>query len=232
MRLHALEIDHDEVRHHLALTEDENVQAFLACYQLQRDLRTLTFDVFTDMRQILLSGQPGSCIWNACDPLSTPAVRNVNGLGGRSNCSRTNKDGVDWVKPDDHGRERYWALYETPWQDGGCQGCRFFFACKGQCPGTALDGDWRNRSEQCGLWYRLLEAIEADLVRDGQRPISRDERQRLAHEVAVLEGRNIGRDQPHGDHWDAPDGHQHSDGAYVVHGDQGRTDAHGDHSDA
>ena len=60
-----------------------------------------------------------------------------------SNCGRTNKDGVDYLKSDHQGYERYIALYNTPHEHGGCKGCRFFLMCKGQCPGTAIDGDWQ-----------------------------------------------------------------------------------------
>ena len=231
VRLHALEVDHDEVRQQLALSDDEQVNAFLACYQLQQQLKVLRFDVFTDLAQLLLTGAPGSCVWNACDPLTTPAVRSVNGLGNRANCGRTNKDGVDWVKAGSHGVERYRALYETPWADGGCQGCRFFYACKGQCPGTAIDGDWRNRSEQCRVWYRLFETLEDELVKLGQTPLTLVAARRHALEQRVLRD-SAPHEQPHGDHWDAPDGFQHSDGAYIVHGDQGMTHMHGDHNDA
>lgn len=238
-RIHALEIDHEDVRAGLALSEDENVAAFLAIMQLQNRLTRLRFDVFKDMAGLLTSAAQGSCIWNGCDPLTTPAVQGVNGAGGRSNCSRTNKDGVDWVKADRHGAERYLVLHQTPQTDGGCQGCRFFFACKGQCPGTAIDGDWRNRSEQCGLWYRLFEAIEQDLVAVGVKPISLDSPRRQAVEAALLADWTAGRggNREHGDHWDAPDGTSHTDAGFALHGDAGVTTthgdvAHGDHTDA
>jgi len=230
VRLHALEVDHEAVREQLALSDDENVAAFLACYHLQRELQTMRFDVFTDIAQLLLTGNGGSCVWNACDPLTTPAVRNVNGVGSRSNCARATKDGIEWVKSVGHGIERYRALYETPYADGGCQGCRFFYACKGQCPGTAIDGDWRNRSEQCRVWYRLFETLEDELVKLGRTPLTLVAAERRALEGRVLSG--MQQEQQHGDHWDAPDGFNHSDGAYVVHGDAGTTTMHGDHSDA
>jgi len=231
VRLHALEIDHADVREQLALSDDENVTAFLACYHLQRELRAMRFDVFTDIAQLLLTGSGGSCVWNACDPLTTAAVRNVNGLGHRSNCARATKDGIEWVKSAGHGVERYRALYETPYEDGGCCGCRFFYACKGQCPGTAIDGDWRNRSEQCRMWFRLFETLEDELVKLGQTPLTLVAAQREALEQRVLSG-HVVQEHQHGDHWDAPDGFQHTDGAYVVHGDQGVTQMHGDHNDA
>jgi hypothetical protein len=101
----------------------------------------------------------------------------------------------------------------------------------------------------------MFERIEGDLIGLGQRPISKQswlpklERTMLEHWES---GRNISiRDavcqtqglkmatpcggarvangnQEHGDHWDAPDGVQHSDGSLVIHGDQGSTIMHAD----
>lgn len=132
MRVHLLEVDHAEVRSQMLLTEEETIYA---CFKLMDlELKTLKLDLFEDMEKLLAGASTDvSCIWGACDPLTTPAVQAVNGLGGRSNCSRTNKDGVDWVKAPTHGSERYRVLYNTPYEDGGCQGCKYFFACKGQC---------------------------------------------------------------------------------------------------
>ena len=83
---------------------------------------------------------------------TTRAVQGIEGTGRLSNCGRTNKDGVDFVKAATPGYERYIALYQTPQDQGGCSGCRFFIFCKGQCPGTAMNGDWRNKTEHCDLW--------------------------------------------------------------------------------
>ena len=56
----------------------------------------------------------------------------------------TNKDGIDYVKADRPGYERYLALYQTPQEYGGCQGCRFLVSCaRGNVQGTAISsGDW------------------------------------------------------------------------------------------
>jgi uncharacterized protein len=99
-------------------------------------------------------------------------VRGVEGNGQRSNCGRTYKDGVEFVKSASPGFERYLALYQTPQTAGGCKDCRFFMMCKGQCPGTAIDGDWRNRTEHCAVWMALYEDLEAQLVREGRQPLS------------------------------------------------------------
>jgi uncharacterized protein len=173
VRLHLLESESEAVRAKYALTDDENISALHGLAALQRDLSLLAFDLFADMRRMLL-GQDNSaaCVWSACDPYTTQAVSGVEGHGQRSNCGRTNKDGIDFVKGSKPGYERYLALYATPQEAGGCRDCRFFLMCKGQCPGTAIDGDWRNRTEHCAVWKAVYGRLEAELAAEGQAPIS------------------------------------------------------------
>jgi uncharacterized protein len=248
IRLHLLEVDNAHVADTMAMSAEENVVALRRLYEFQKHTK-IRFDLFGEMAKLLM-GDDGSatCIWNACDPYTTAAVRGVNGQGESSNCGRTNKDGVDWQKSSTVGHERQVFLHQTPQSDLGCQDCRFFFACKGQCPGTAEEGDWRNRSEHCAIWMAMFEQIEGDLLGLGQRPISREAWLPKLEQVMLAEweaGRNISiregvravmtgeapsqrPDQEHGDHWDAPDGTEHTDGPITVHGDQGQTKMHGD----
>jgi len=173
VRLHVLEVEDAAIRDAYALTDEENVAALLAFAGLQPELRTIRFDVFDDMRRLLVGDDRGTtCVWNACDPYTTRAVSGVEGDGRRSNCGRTNKDGIDFVKSDGEGFERYVALYQTPQEHGGCKGCRFFMMCKGQCPGTAIDGDWRNRSEHCNTWKTLFRRFEDEMLDAGIVPVS------------------------------------------------------------
>jgi uncharacterized protein len=44
--------------------------------------------------------------------------------------------------------------------------------CKGQCPGTAIDGDWRNRTEHCQLWKGLFRHLEDEMLDAGEVPLS------------------------------------------------------------
>ncbi|HEX8773827.1 MAG TPA: radical SAM protein [Pyrinomonadaceae bacterium] len=164
-RLHVLESENQLIRQKYALGMEENIQALLSFAALEAELRGMRLDIFQDMED-LLQGHDGkvSCVWRACDPYTTSAVRGVEGSGQRSNCGRTNKDGIDFVKAAQPGYERYIALYNTPQQSGGCLDCRFFLMCKGQCPGTAIDGDWRNRTEHCSTWIRLFEHVEQRLL--------------------------------------------------------------------
>jgi len=173
IRLHILESEEPEITDKYALSIEENIAAFRCFAELESDLIHLTLDVFTDIRnQLMGQDDQTTCIWNACDPYTTRAVRGVEGHGQRSNCGRTNKDGIDFVKSKQDGFERYIALYQTPQEFGGCQGCRFFLMCKGQCPGTAVDGDWRNRTEHCLVWKTLFTEYEGRLIHSGYQPIS------------------------------------------------------------
>ncbi len=172
-RLHILESEDEKIRRNYGLTSDENVGAFLKLAGLESSLPRLRFDIFADMRSLLLGKDKNvTCLWTACDPFTTASVRGVEGQGQRSNCGRANKDGVDYVKTDSQGFERYLALYFAPQEFGGCAGCRFFLVCKGQCPGTAIGGDWRNRTEDCEIWKQLLEHCERELIASGDSPIS------------------------------------------------------------
>jgi uncharacterized protein len=193
-RLHVLEVESEAVRVRYALSTEENLRALLSFVELEEALADLKLDLFRDMRHLLL-GQDASttCVWGACDPYTTVAVRGIEGNGQRSNCGRTNKDGIDFVKADTAGFERYLALHHTPQEFGGCGGCRFFLQCKGQCPGTAIDGDWRNRTEHCELWKRVFREIEERLIEEGHLPWSANPR-RVEVEQAFLaswaDGRN------------------------------------------
>jgi uncharacterized protein len=173
VRLHILESDNDRVRKAYSLSTAENIEAFLNFARLERSLPKLRFDVFEDMRQMLLGNDAGAtCVWTGCDPYTTQAVRGVEGFGQRSNCGRTNKDGIDFLKTEAVGFERSLALYQTDQSVGGCRDCRFFLMCKGQCPGTAINGDWRNRSEHCEVWKSLFSFFENELIEAGHCPIS------------------------------------------------------------
>lgn len=172
-RLHTLEVDDPAVGARYALSVDENVAALRSFAALERRLPGLRLDVFADMKQMLRGRDArAGCVFRACDAYTTAAVTGVEGDGRSSNCGRTNKDGVDFTKAERAGYERYVALHATPQRDGGCQDCRFFLMCKGHCPGTALDGDWRNRSEHCEVHKRLFVDLEYELRAAGELPLS------------------------------------------------------------
>lgn len=195
-RLHILEVDNDSVRAKYSLSDKENLECMLSFLKFEREaLTTLRFDLFEEMQNLLCGNDnQTSCVWNACDPYTTRAVRGIEGNGQRSNCGRTNKDGIDFVKSDVEGFERYLALYYTPQEYGGCNQCRFFLMCKGQCPGTAIDGDWRNRTEHCRVWMGLYQHLESEMIERGLIPISKDMRRPQLEKIFLThwaEGRNL-----------------------------------------
>ncbi|MCB8966087.1 MAG: radical SAM protein [Ardenticatenaceae bacterium] len=239
VRIHILEVENPFIRQKYALTTAENVAAFKSFLALEQELTRLDFDLFTDMRQLLRGDDhAATCVWNACDPYTTRAVQGIEGNGQRTNCGRTNKDGIDFVKADEESFERYLALYHTPQVYNGCQGCRFFLMCKGQCPGTAVAHDWRNRTEHCDVWMALYAHLEAEMVAAGETPLSLHP-SRVAVEQAVLAAwtqnqylsvaaamEQITRG---GETAVSPTTTTHGD--HTDHGDSYHRDVHGDHLD-
>jgi uncharacterized protein len=182
-RLHLLEVDHALVER-VALTEDESFKAITEIAELDQNI---TIDMFSDIPR-MMKGESFSptCIWNGCDPFKTEAVHGINPDGTLSNCGRTNKDGINWLKSDTSWNERHHALVNTPQQYGGCKDCRYFPICRGECPGESTD--WRIKTRHCGLLMRLFAYYEEKV---GYNP----------HPSRILAG-NQHIDNPHIDHYD------------------------------
>ncbi len=195
VRLLILQDDSEEIRWSLGLSPEENIGAFIRFYELEQELPHLKFDIFTEMESLLLGKEDSTtCVWNSCDPYTTSSVIGIEGDGQISICGRADKDGLNTVKCDLPGYERYIALYQVPYEYGGCKDCRFFLVCRGHCPGSALNNDWRNRTRHCEVWKGLLEHVEARIMESGGCPVStRNDRKEL--ETTCLEawcaGRNI-----------------------------------------
>jgi uncharacterized protein len=172
-RLHVLEVDYaSQLRNH-AFDNEGNIEAFTHFREMEKGFRKLRFDLFANMRALLLGDdQSTDCVWNSCDAYYTEAVSGIDGQGRKNNCGNTDKEGINFQKPEIPGYERQIALYHTPDEYGGCNGCRFFLQCKGQCPGTAKAGDWRNKSENCGLFKTLFADIEKELIAENEIPLS------------------------------------------------------------
>lgn len=187
----------------LKLSEEELIDFVLRILSLNSTIR---FRMFDDIQKLLLYHgkelEGISCIWNGCDPYTTPAVQGVKGDGSLGNCGRTNKTGVDYLKADIHGKERVQGLYLTPQTMGGCNGCRFFYACKGHCPGEGIGNDWRNRTEHCETIKAIFTEFEKRIEKIGRIPISKNEELRKKLELEVLGpefNNNEHNDVAHGD---------------------------------
>lgn len=175
-RLHPLEVDHSSVGEKLALTPEQNIEFLLDMWEFEvAELKTFSFDVFADVpNMITANDKDATCIFLTCDPYTTHAVQGVDSQGNQANCGRGNKEGINWIKAKYDGFERQMALYNTPQEYGGCQGCRFFIMCKAHCPGTGLDMDWRNRTETCLTWKVSFQIYEKLLLKQGKVPLSLD----------------------------------------------------------
>lgn len=161
-------LERDKSPEDVILSPEWEALALKEIYLWSKQYPKITFSLFDDMKKALRQEDGKQCIWNACDPLTTSAVYGIDQEGHVHNCGRTNKDGVDYLKADQTGKERQLALYYTPYEYGGCKGCRFFLACKGECPGSAISGDWRNRTEHCSTLISLFEIFEKEV----ENPIS------------------------------------------------------------
>lgn len=211
-RLHLLERD-GPGGERLALTDEENTAAMIAAHDLERTLSRLRFDVFEDIEKKLRDPEAAAtCVWNGCDPWTTPAVHGIEPDGSRGLCQRVHKDGQKWEPADSRSNIRQQVLWSTPQEKGGCHGCRFFLQCGGHCPGTAIRGDWRNRTLDCRTWFALMERAEAEMVARGETPAS------LAPDLEARIERSLTPSTCGGGHGDA-------------HGDSPHGDAHGDHTD-
>jgi uncharacterized protein len=172
-RIHILALDGTATREAYGLTVAENVKAVDRLVKVAKVFGTLRLDISSDRRDMLLMDDEAvACTFRGCDPLVTESVVGLDGNGEPNKCGMTDKEGIDFLKAGAPHHERYLALYHTPQEYGGCHDCRFFLACKGQCPGSAIGGDWRNRSDNCEAWRQLFTHAEAELLAEGVVPIS------------------------------------------------------------
>jgi uncharacterized protein len=224
-RLHLLEVDSPEAAK-LALGEEEAFEALVTLHRAEPMLG-IHFDIFKEMLALLRGDDESTtCIWNACDPQTTAAVQAVGPQGELLNCARTYKTDVSWLKSETPSYARQLALYATPFADGGCADCRFFLMCKGQCPGEAMLGDPRNRSANCGIWFRLFEHLEAALLATRELPLSLAPHRKQIEAAALWEweaGRQVSIRRASAL---ASRGSGFNSSSAVEHGD-----AHGDHTD-
>jgi uncharacterized protein len=234
INLHLLEVDNPGVREQLALSVEENVNALMSCYELQKSTR-LKFEPLTDMEQMLRGELVDvSCTWNGCDPYTTAAVQGIDGQGNKGNCGRTSKDGPLWEKATTPGYERYLALAYAPQEIGGCKDCSFFALCKGHCPGEGENNDWRGKTEHCAVLMRVFESLEKTIDAPiTQTPLIKQIEER---QIALWSrGQNATLKQliqaiRMGERIDANMQHNHPHGD-APHGDSPHGDSHGDHTD-
>ena len=173
-RIHIMEWSCETIKNNMGIAIDEMATLLLDMANFQKnELKTLSFDLFTDIPPMLMGQDNNStCVWHGCDPMHTTSCHSISGQGVSSNCGHVNKDGIEWLRTEDHRLERNLALYHTPQEYGGCKDCRFYLMCKGHCIGPSIDYDWRNKTRLCEVWKSVFEYHEAQLVREGKEPLS------------------------------------------------------------
>ena len=273
INFHVMELDHKATKgSEWYLPHDRLKEVMLDLWDLSTKFVGLDVANFREIVSLLrANSQDAMCVWHACDPWNTAAVQGLEGDGSPSHCTRTNKDGIDWVPAEGSGVETTWqigdfyksnrsherqlSLYVTPQEHGGCNDCRFWTMCMGQCPGTAEEsvdgklGDWRLRSSYCQTWKDLFEEGERRLLEIGETPLSMHPKLKEIEQVMyqawesgkeiqvgtairVVEGtmtlQQVG-ENAHGDHFDTGS-YSHDDKHGDGHGDE-HGNGHGDHMD-
>lgn len=256
INMHNFESESALAKARFSLSEERTIEAMLDLAAWLEGHPAMYWYPFVTVKELLrVNSSKANCVWHHCDPLTTPAVQAVVADGSMTNCGRASKEGIPWVKPHVAGYERYISLYQTPQNLNGCNGCRFFMMCGGECPGTGygLDGpDWRLRTDHCKLYMALFGFYEAQLLAEGITPLSLDDRRPKMEAIMIEMFRHGARPSslkqlmdstlnhaPDGGNAPHGDGHgDHTDQALVedalLHGDQSHGDApHGDqHGDS
>lgn len=119
----------------------------------------LQWQPFRDIIDNLMGFRQSTCIYHQCDYFWTNSAHVVLGDGSIRNCMKTvlGHNVLQGQKP---FKVRYEVLFDTPKEFGGCKDCRYWSICSGLCPSEGIDGDWRNKSVYCGVFYALYEKIE------------------------------------------------------------------------
>lgn len=265
VNLHVMEMDHNADQWYLP--PEEVAHRLIALWDLQSSFKQLRFLKFQEVMKLLQGDDQVVCVWKPCDPWNTSAVNGIEGDGSPSHCSRTNKDGVNWLPAEGSGdvsahttfighpgtrnHERQLALYNTPQELGGCQGCAFWMLCFGNCPGTGAateegtGADWRYRTSYCSLYKTLFEEGERRLIAANITPFSkRPDREALekfhmehylsrGQHPSLRELERAYRDYCMGKGTTAHPRRPGDHGDHTDHGDHGdqHGDSHGDHTD-
>lgn len=140
-------------------TIDEYKEFYLdMCDFILSDPR-LQWQPFRDIIDNLMGYAQSTCIYHQCDFFWTNSAHVILGDGLVRNCMKTVLV-FNVFQGKEASKVRYDALFHTPREHGGCKGCRYWSICSGLCPSEGIDGDWRNRSYVCEVYYALYERIE------------------------------------------------------------------------
>lgn len=197
IRLNILNFEKESQQEMYGLSYNDLFFAFKALYKIQKEFKNSSFDKFDMIKQMLIGKDIGAiCDVMACDPYTTLTCSGMRGNGETYICNKGNQEGIDFNISSEIGYERYISLYNTGFNSNGCKGCRFFIFCKGQCPGSAINNDWRNRSSECFFWKKIYAFLEEEVKSEGLSPISLDSKLRVKIETIMVDGWKNGYNIP------------------------------------
>lgn len=166
-------VNHGPHADEILLTEEElgDFYADMAKFTLT-EIDSSSWQPFRDIVDNLLGLQQGTCTFAYCDFYHAEAERAVLSDGTLNGCLKTSAEtGNVYPRHLNDPASKQWKeirpkiLSETPYEYGGCQGCKYFVNCSGSCPAEAIDNDWRNRTYYCKAYYKLFETVEKLLRR-------------------------------------------------------------------
>ncbi|TSA40198.1 radical SAM protein [archaeon] len=224
---------------HLELSDERTLQVVARLWDLVEEPPVLRQQMHDSvLRALRGENSQVLCTYRPCDVLNTPSCRGCEADGKPSNCGRVYRKGTVWMPTEAHGWERAIMLYQTPQEDGGCQGCAFWLSCFGYCPSSGIDDDWRNRSVHCPVVKSMFQEGEQRLLAAGIVPVSRlPRRQAIEQQMVaalqrgerinvqqILEGKPCAPQQSAGgthlDHLDKAGIQPHSDTSHRDHTDR------------
>ncbi|MGE5585713.1 MAG: radical SAM protein [Bacillota bacterium] len=143
-------------------TDEEAARFYTSMADVVLSDKDLMWKPFRDFVDILLGLGTGSCATSRCNYHCTQSALVIHGDGSVSNCLRsTLRSGIRPRQQVENIRPAILSM--VPWEHGGCKDCRYFTVCGGLCPSEGLGGEWKNRSEFCGVFKPLWEHIEGKL---------------------------------------------------------------------
>lgn len=167
-RLNLCIIDDPILKAKQELTEEEAADVYrdLARFVLvEHPELKMRWQPFRDIVDNLLGNGLGTCIFHPCSYYEADGERVIMGDGSLANCLKTAKSNYVYLREPEteknHVREE--ILSQTPYEYGGCKGCRYWRVCYGVCPSEGIDGDWRNRSRFCKAYYGAYETVAQHL---------------------------------------------------------------------
>jgi uncharacterized protein len=150
----------------LELSEERVTQVYLTIAKRQFE-NNLNWYPFEEYKKKLTGIENLECWSSGCDPTHTTASSFVNGNGQITLCPKlsTFYNNAVQVGNNKPSKWRTQLLRETPFENGGCKGCKFLWVCAGGCESDGIDGDIRNRSRFCNQMYQLYDYVEKEVTK-------------------------------------------------------------------